>query len=113
MSLDFNTLASSSRSVKGVVGRDDLEGLLNSKVLWLVMTSIFFFSRFPTEKWVGNFYQRNRKPFFHSDNQEDLSEKTGMDKLSVDFSQLACSYSKSCGLEDDRLDDIGQMTSSL
>lgn len=38
-----NLLASSSRSVKRVVGSDDMKGLLNSKVLGLVMSNIFFF----------------------------------------------------------------------
>lgn len=69
-----NLLASSSRSVKGVVGRNDMKGLLNSKVLGLVMSNIFF-SRLPTKNCDGYFYQRNRKPSFHLHIQEDFNEK--------------------------------------
>lgn len=70
-----NLLASSSRSVKRVVGSDDMKGLLNSKVLGLVMSNIFFFSRLPTKNCDGYFYQRNRKPIFHLHIQEDFNEK--------------------------------------
>lgn len=78
------------------------------------MTSIFFL--------LLDFLLKNGLEIFTKETESHFStriikkiwvKKTGMDKLSVDFSQLACSYSKSCRLEDDRLDDIGQMTSSL
>lgn len=48
--------------------------------------------RLPVKKRDGNVYQRNKKPFFQLDNQEDFAEKDSKYKPSSGFSWLASCY---------------------
>lgn len=75
-----------------MVERDDLECLLTSKVLWLVMSNIFFFLDCLLKNMMEVLTKKNRKRSFLW---------TGKRKPSVGFSHLACCYSrKSCGFGD-------------